>query len=63
MLSRRWHAKTRAELRNIALFIVDELHLVGGRNGPAIEVSRALTVSSVLQAAASMLRPNETMPP
>lgn len=39
MLSRRWHAKARAEVRNVALFIVDELHLIGGRNGPAIEVS------------------------
>ena len=39
MLSRRWHAKARAEVRNVALFIVDELHLIGGRNGPAIEVN------------------------
>ena len=36
MLSRRW--KQRKNVQNVALFIVDELHLIGGRNGPAIEV-------------------------
>lgn len=37
MLSRRW--KQRKNVQNVALFIVDELHLVGGRNGPVIEAS------------------------
>lgn len=36
MLSRRW--KNRKNVQNVALFIVDELHLIGGRNGPVIEV-------------------------
>ena len=36
MLSRRW--KQRKNVQNVALFIVDELHLIGGRNGPVIEV-------------------------
>ena len=36
MLSRRW--KQRKNVQNVPLFIVDELHLVGGRNGPVIEV-------------------------
>ena len=37
MLSRRW--KQRKNVQNVALFIVDELHLIGGRNGPVIEVA------------------------
>ena len=37
MLSRRW--KQRKPVQNVALFIVDELHLLGGRNGPVVEVS------------------------
>lgn len=36
MVSRRW--KQRKNVRSVGLFIVDELHLVGGRNGPVIEV-------------------------
>jgi len=36
MLSRRW--KQRKNVQNVPLFIVDELHLVGGKNGPVIEV-------------------------
>ena len=36
LLSRRW--KQRKNVQNVPLFIVDELHLVGGRNGPVIEV-------------------------
>lgn len=39
MLSRRW--KQRKNVQAVSLFIVDELHLIGGRNGPVIEV-RAL---------------------
>ncbi len=41
MLSRRW--KQRKPVQNVALFIVDELHLLGGRNGPVIEVSMLLS--------------------
>lgn len=36
VISRRW--KTRKPVQQVALFIVDELHLVGGANGPVIEV-------------------------
>ena len=36
MLSRRW--RVRKNVQNLALFIVDELHLLGGRNGPVLEV-------------------------
>ena len=35
MLSRRW--RMRKNVQNVALFIVDELHLLGGRNGPVLE--------------------------
>lgn len=38
MLSRRWRQPSRKEVRNVALFIVDELHLIGGANGPVLEV-------------------------
>jgi len=36
ILSRRW--KQRRNVQNVALFVVDELHLIGGQNGPAIEI-------------------------
>lgn len=36
MLSRRW--KQRKNVQNVALVIADELHLLGGRDGPAMEV-------------------------
>lgn len=36
VISRRW--KRRADVRNIDLFIVDELHLIGGTEGPVLEV-------------------------
>ncbi|KAK1409041.1 hypothetical protein QVD17_41306 [Tagetes erecta] len=36
VLSRRW--KQRKHVRQVSLFIVDELHLVGGHNGPVLEV-------------------------
>lgn len=41
VLSRRWKARPR--VRDIALFIVDELHMIGGAGGPVLEivVSRA----------------------
>ena len=44
MLSRRW--KQRKNVQNVALFIVDELHLIGGRNGPAIEVRLSFKLES-----------------
>ena len=36
MLSRRW--KQRKNVQNTALVIFDELHLLGGKDGPALEV-------------------------
>eukprot|EP00457_Paulinella_chromatophora_P000104 gb/GEZN01000104.1/.p1 GENE.gb/GEZN01000104.1/~~gb/GEZN01000104.1/.p1 ORF type:complete len:2168 (+),score=390.44 gb/GEZN01000104.1/:405-6908(+) len=36
VMSRRW--KTRANVQNVKLFIVDELHLIGGTEGPVLEV-------------------------
>ncbi|KAL6051437.1 U5 small nuclear ribonucleoprotein helicase [Balamuthia mandrillaris] len=46
MLSRRWNV--RKNVRNVDLFIVDELHLIGGENGPVLEVivSRMRYISS-----------------
>ncbi|KAF5776704.1 putative RNA helicase [Helianthus annuus] len=35
-LSRRW--KQHKHVRQVSLFIVDQLHLVGGQNGPVLEV-------------------------
>jgi len=35
-LSKQWRKK--ADVRNISLFVVDQLHLVGGRDGPTLEV-------------------------
>lgn len=42
MLSRRWRQQSRKEVRNVALFLVDELHLIGGANGPVLEVGSPL---------------------
>jgi pre-mRNA-splicing helicase BRR2 len=36
VLSRRW--KQRKDVQNINLFIVDEMHLIGGEHGPCLEV-------------------------
>jgi pre-mRNA-splicing helicase BRR2 len=49
-LSRRW--KQRKAVQGVALFVVDEMHLIGGPHGPALEVvtSRMRYISS--QAAA-----------
>jgi pre-mRNA-splicing helicase BRR2 len=46
MLSRRW--KQRKAVQAVALFIADELHLVGGEHGPTLEVvvSRMRYISS-----------------
>ncbi|KAM7261422.1 hypothetical protein ACFE04_008789 [Oxalis oulophora] len=35
-LSRRW--KQRKYIQQVSLFIIDELHLIGGHNGPVLEV-------------------------
>eukprot|EP00210_Caulerpa_lentillifera_P005576 g5333.t1 len=49
MLSRRW--KQRKNVQNIDVFIVDELHLIGGIKGPIIEVitSRMRYIASELE--------------
>jgi pre-mRNA-splicing helicase BRR2 len=49
MLSRRW--KQRKAVQDVPLFIVDEMHLLGGPHGPALEVitSRMRYVSSQLE--------------
>jgi pre-mRNA-splicing helicase BRR2 len=46
MLSRRW--KQRKNVQSVALFIADELHLIGGEHGPTLEVavSRMRYISS-----------------
>ena len=46
MLSRRW--KQRKPVQNVALFIVDELHLLGGRNGPVIEVTTPFVLTKMM---------------
>lgn len=38
MLSRRW--KQRKAVQDVPLFIVDEMHLLGGAHGSALEVGR-----------------------
>lgn len=49
ILSRRW--KQRKNVQNIQLFIVDELQLIGGEEGPVLEVacSRARYISAQLE--------------
>ncbi|KAL4451451.1 hypothetical protein ABPG75_007113 [Micractinium tetrahymenae] len=49
MLSRRW--KQRKAVQDVPLFIVDEMHLLGGAHGPALEVvtSRMRYISSQLE--------------
>jgi len=46
IMSRRW--KQRKNVQDVALFIIDELHLIGGAPGPAVEVvtSRMRFISS-----------------
>eukprot|EP00053_Salpingoeca_punica_P020082 m.207381 g.207381 ORF g.207381 m.207381 type:complete len:2142 (+) comp17788_c0_seq1:161-6586(+) len=46
VLSRRW--LTRKNVREVAVFIADELHLVGARNGPVYEIvcSRMRTIAA-----------------
>ncbi|KAG8567286.1 hypothetical protein GDO81_011241 [Engystomops pustulosus] len=49
ILSRRW--KQRKNVQNVSLFIVDETHLIGGANGPVLEVicSRMRYISSQIE--------------
>lgn len=49
VLSRRW--KQRKNVQNVSLFIVDELHLIGGDEGPVLEVicSRMRYMSSQIE--------------
>uniref|UniRef100_A0A4W4GY63 U5 small nuclear ribonucleoprotein 200 kDa helicase n=1 Tax=Electrophorus electricus TaxID=8005 RepID=A0A4W4GY63_ELEEL len=49
ILSRRW--KQRKNVQNVSLFIVDETHLIGGENGPVLEVicSRMRYISSQIE--------------
>jgi pre-mRNA-splicing helicase BRR2 len=49
ILSRRW--KQRKQVQNVQLFIVDELHLIGGEEGPVLEIicSRMRYISSQLE--------------
>ena len=56
MLSRRW--KQRKNVQAVSLFIVDELHLIGGRNGPVIEARTcAICVYNVCSASVRLCRP------
>lgn len=49
ILSRRW--KQRKQVQNVSLFIVDELHLIGGEEGPVLEIicSRMRYISSQIE--------------
>lgn len=49
ILSRRW--KQRKNVQNVNLFIADELHLIGGEDGPVLEVvcSRMRYISSQIE--------------
>jgi pre-mRNA-splicing helicase BRR2 len=49
ILSRRW--KQRKNVQNVSLFIVDECHLIGGADGPVIEVvcSRMRYIASQIE--------------
>ena len=49
ILSRRW--KQRKDVQNVRIFIIDDIHLIGGEKGPAIEVicSRMRYLSTQLE--------------
>ena len=49
ILSRRW--KQRKQVQNVSLFIIDELHLIGGEEGPCVEIicSRMRYISSQIE--------------
>lgn len=49
MLSRRW--KQRKACQDVPLFIVDEMHLLGGTHGPALEVRVGLLGGAAVAAA------------
>ena len=49
MLSRRWRQPSRKEVQKVALFIVDELHLIGGANGPDLEVCFIFCIEQFMQ--------------
>mmetsp|Transcript_3040 Transcript_3040/g.9258 ORF Transcript_3040/g.9258 Transcript_3040/m.9258 type:complete len:2169 (-) Transcript_3040:2467-8973(-) len=51
VLSRRW--KQRKNVQNINLFMIDECHLIGGEDGPVLEV-----VASRMRSMASALKKN-----
>ena len=53
VLSRRW--KQRRNVQNVQLFIVDELQLLGGENGPVLEISLQLGIPVRVVALASSL--------
>lgn len=55
MLSRKW--KQRKAIQNISLYIFDELQLVGGKEGPTLEIvtSRARFVASQLERAVRII--------
>ena len=57
VLSRRW--KQRKNVQNIQLFIADSIHLVGGTDGPVMEVacSRIRYVSSQLEQLGQLEKP------
>jgi superfamily II helicase len=56
MLSRRW--KQRKNVQSVALFVADELHLLGGERGHVIEVvtSRMRYISSQLETKCRVVR-------
>lgn len=49
ILSRRW--KQRKQVQQVQLFVVDELHLLGGEDGPVLEIicSRMRYISSQIE--------------
>ncbi|RNA15787.1 U5 small nuclear ribonucleo helicase -like protein [Brachionus plicatilis] len=49
IISRRW--KQRKQVQSVQLFIVDELHLIGGEHGPVLEIicSRMRYISSQIE--------------
>jgi pre-mRNA-splicing helicase BRR2 len=49
IISRRW--KQRKQVQNVQLFIADELHLLGGEDGPVLEIicSRMRYISSQIE--------------
>lgn len=46
VVSRRW--RVRKPVQAVALYIVDELHLIGGESGPTLEVCEEMLCCAVL---------------